>query len=268
MYLQSDIYIDTFSLISTFITLCTSEEVKDWSVCIFIISILDNEYLKKLIFQNVTVEIQITDNLNEIFKFLWDDLNKKWTNQSDNSGIIKNMVVMSYYGALRGIFFFFLCAAESRTLRRAQRRERRWTRRWSRCWTWSWSGWSSASTNRPPSRPMATGPPSWTTRCPVRRSVHARPGNDQSELLRRPSPSTRHAPPLLLPPLPSLIACLFVSSCSLPFSLINHLCFPLLPLFLLLLSQPSASLAPNKPCPPLVCFQGTTVSACLPLNAV
>lgn len=29
MYLQSDIYIDTFSLISTFITLCTSEEVKD-----------------------------------------------------------------------------------------------------------------------------------------------------------------------------------------------------------------------------------------------
>lgn len=29
--------------------------------------------------------------------------------QSDNSGIIKKMVVMSYYGALRGIFYFLVC---------------------------------------------------------------------------------------------------------------------------------------------------------------
>lgn len=261
MYLQSDIYIDTFSLISTFITLCTSEEVKDWSVCIFIISILDNECLKKLIFQNLTVEIQIMDNFYKMILIKNEPVNLITV------GLLRTWL-SCHIMVLWEEYFIFLCAAESRTLRRVQRRERRWTRRWSRCWTWSWSGWSSASTNRPPSRLMATGPPSWTTRCPVRRSVHARPGNDQSELLRRPSPSTRHAPPLLLPPLPSLIACLFVSSCSLPFSLINHLCFPLLPLFLLLLSQPSASLAPNKPCPPLVCFQGTTVSACLPLNAV
>lgn len=108
-------------------------------------------------------------------------------------------------------YFIFLCAAESRTLRRAQRRERRWTRRWSRCWTWSWSGWSSASTNRPPSRLMATGPPSWTTRCPVRRSVHARPGNDQSELLRRPS-----LPPATLPLFFYLLCHLWLHVCSSP----------------------------------------------------
>lgn len=109
MYLQSDIYIDTFSLISTFITLYTSEEVKDWSVCIFIISILDNEYLNKLIFQNLTVEIQIMDNFYKMILIKNEPINLITV------GLLRTWL-SCHIMVLWEEYFFFFCVLQNPVL--------------------------------------------------------------------------------------------------------------------------------------------------------